>query len=258
MRVLGILAYTPPWARATGVTTSHTPPADLNTFATFARTAAAHFGPLGVHDYEIWNEPNIASFWYPGPDPARYTQMLKLSYTAIKAADSSAFVVSGGLSPYGSYGQADAQHMNPINFLQSMYANGARSSMDAVGWHPYAFPYGIGFYSWSGWSQMSATNPSARSVMTANGDGAKQLWSTEFGEPTGSSSRSVSEAAQAAYVTDTYAALRNWSWAGPAFFYSFHDNGTDPTNIEDNFGVLHYDWSTKPAFGAFQIAAAAG
>jgi hypothetical protein len=68
----------------------------------------------------------------------------------------------------------------------------------------------------------------------------------------------VSETAQAQYVTDSYAALRNWSWAGPAFFYSFHDNGTDKTNIEQNFGVLRYDWSSKPAFGAFQLAAAAG
>jgi hypothetical protein len=257
IRVLGILTYTPPWARPAG-TTSHMPPTDLNTFATFSRVAAAHFGALGVHHYEIWNEPNISAFWYPGPDPARYTQMLKLSYAAIKAADPSAFVVSGGLAPYGSYGAADAQHMNPINFLQAMYANGARSSMDAVGWHPYAFPYGIAYYNWSAWSQMTATSPSARSVMSANGDSAKQIWATEFGEPTGTNSRAVSETAQAQYVTDSYAALRNWSWAGPAFFYSFHDNGTDKTNIEQNFGVLRYDWSSKPAFGAFQLAAAAG
>ena len=257
IKVLGILTYTPPWARPAG-STSHTPPTDLNTFATFARAAATHFAAEGVHHYEIWNEPNISAFWTPGPDPVRYTQMLKLAYTAIKAVDPSAFVVSGGLAPYGSYGAGDAQHMNPINFLQAMYANGARTSMDAVGWHPYAFPYGIAYYNWSAWSQMNATSPSARSVMTANGDSAKQIWATEFGEPTGTSTRSVSQADQAKYVTDSYAALKGWSWAGPAFLYSFHDNGTDLTNIEQNFGVLHYDWSSKPAFGAYQLAAAAG
>jgi hypothetical protein len=218
----------------------------------------AHFAALGVHTYEVWNEPNLSGFWYPGPDPVRYTQMLRLAYPAIKAADPSAFVVSGGLAPYGSYGSVDAQHQNPINFLQTMYANGAKSSMDAVGWHPYNYPYGVAYYNWSAWSQMSATNPSARSVMSANGDSAKKIWATEFGEPTGTNSRSVSEAAQAQYVTDTYGALKNWSWAGPAFLYSFHDNGTNLTNVEDNFGVLHYDWSSKPAFGAYQLAAAAG
>jgi len=257
IKVLAVIDYSPPWARASG-TTSHNPPTDLSTYATFARAAAQHFGALGVHAYEIWNEPNISGFWPPGPDPARYTQMLKLAYAAIKGADASASVVSAGLSPYGSYGSADAQHMNPINFLQAMYANGARGSMDAVGWHPYCFPQGVTFYNWSAWSQMNATSPSARSVMSANGDGAKQIWSTEFGEPTGSSSRSVTEAAQGQYVTDTYSLLKGWSWAGPAFLYSFHDNGTDLTNIEDNFGVLHYNWSEKPAYSAYRAAAAAG
>lgn len=41
---------------------------------------------MGVHAYEVWNEPNIVNFWAPGPDPARYTQLLKLAYPAITAA----------------------------------------------------------------------------------------------------------------------------------------------------------------------------
>jgi polysaccharide biosynthesis protein PslG len=257
IKVLGILTYTPAWARPAG-TTSHSPPSDPNTFANFARTAAAHFGAEGVHHYEIWNEPNISAFWAPNPDPVRYTRLLTLASAAIRAADPSAFIVSGGLSPWGSYGGRDAGHINPITFLEGIYANGGRGSFDAVGWHPYNFPYGTAYYGWSAWSQMSATSPSARSVMTANGDGAKQIWPTEFGEPTGASSRSVTESAQAKFVTDAYAALKGWSWAGPAFLYSFHDNGTDALNIEDNFGVIRFDWTPKPAYTAFQSAAATG
>src|SRR5205085_304539 len=145
-------------------TSSTTPPTNLGDYATFAATAARHFGPLGVHDYEIWNEPNIG-FWSPSPDPARYTQMLKQAYAAIKGVDPAATVISAGLSPYGSYGQQDATHMNPLTFLQQMYANGAHGSMDGVGWHPYAYPYGTTYAAWSAWSQMSETTPSARSIM---------------------------------------------------------------------------------------------
>jgi len=168
MHALAAIMYAPAWARPAGSSGS-TPPSDLAAYARFASATAARYAPMGVHAYEIWNEPNIVNFWAPGPDPARYTQMLKLSYSAIKAADPSAVVVSAGLSPYGSYGQSDAQHMNPISFLERMYNNGASGSFDAVGWHPYNFPYGIGYAPWSAWSQMSETAPSARSVMVANG-----------------------------------------------------------------------------------------
>ena len=257
LNVLGTILYTPAWARAAG-TNGVTPPTNLSDYANFVKAAATHYGLLGVHAYEIWNEPNIVQFWAPGPDPARYTQMLKLAYAAVKQVDSSATVISAGLSPYGSYGQGDAQHLNPINFLEKMYANGAAGNMSAVGWHPYNYPYGIGFYGWSAWSQMSQTTPSARSVMSANGDGAKQIWATEFGGPTGSTSNSMTLAAQAQLVTDSYAALKGWSWAGPAFFYSYRDNGTNLSNVEDNFGVIHNDWTPKPAYTAYQVAAAAG
>jgi hypothetical protein len=257
MRVLAGILYTPPWARAAG-TGGNYPPTNIQDYADFVRTAVARYATMGVHAYEVWNEPNIVSFWAPGPDPARYTQLLKLAYQAIKASDPSATVVSAGLSPYGSYGQGDAQHLNPVSFLERMYQSGAAGSFDAVGWHPYNYPYGLGFYGWSAWSQMSETTPSARSIMTANGDGAKQVWLTEFGAPTGSTTRDMTEAAQAQLLTDSFAKLKSWSWAGPGFFYSYRDNGTNKSDVEQNFGILHFDWSPKPSYSAFQAAAAAG
>ena len=257
LNVLGTILYTPSWARASGTTGTY-PPTNLSDYATFAKTAVTHFSALGVHAYEVWNEPNISAFWMPGPDPARYTQLLKLAYTAIKQADPSATVISAGLSPYGSYGQMDAQHMNPVNFLEKMYMNGVAGSLDAVGWHPYNYPYGIGYYAWSAWSQMSETSPSARSIMSAYGDGAKQIWPTEFGAPTGSTSNSMTETQQAQLVTDSYTKLKGWSWAGPAFFYSYRDNGTNLSNVEDNFGIIHNNWTVKPAYTAYQSSAAVG
>ena len=257
MNVLAGIRYTPAWARSAGMG-ANTPPADLSAYATFARTAVARYAPMGVHAYEVWNEPNIVNFWAPGPDPARYTQMLKLAYPAIKAADPLATVVSAGLSPYGAYGETTAQRMNPLTFLEQMYASGAAGSFDAVGWHPYNYPWGLGYATWSAWSQMAQTSPSARSIMSAHGDAAKQIWATEFGAPTGSTTRDITEAAQAKLVTDSYAQLKSWSWAGPAFFYSYHDNGTNKSDVEQNFGVMHFDWTPKLSYAAYQSAAAAG
>ena len=107
LHVLATPLYTPAWARAAGTDPLY-PPSDLARYAAFCSAAVAHFAPLGVHHWEIWNEPN-RGFWKPAPDPARYTAMLKLAYAAIKAQDPSAFVVSGGLSPYGSYYVRDGE-----------------------------------------------------------------------------------------------------------------------------------------------------
>src|SRR5919202_3217182 len=159
LAVLGTLLYTPAWARP-GAESPSTPPANLDDFAEFAARAASHFSAQGVHAYEIWNEPNLTDSWATGPDPARYTQLLRLAHEAIKRVDATATVVSAGLSPYGAYGFSDSRGMNPLTFLSAMYANGARGAMDAVGWHPYNFPRGLGYYPWSGWSQMFATTPS--------------------------------------------------------------------------------------------------
>jgi hypothetical protein len=250
LAVLGVIVYTPAWARAKDMPGA-APPLDLGLYASFAGRAARHFGAR-VRAYEIWNEPNIAGFWAPGPSPVAYTSMLKLAYRAVKQARPAATVVSAGLSPYASYGAADAQHMNPIAFLEQMYANGARGSMDAVGWHPYNFPWGLGYYNWSAWSQMSSTEPSARGVMRANGDGGKRIWATEWGAPTGTSATSVTEAGQAALVADGLRRLRALPWAGPSFLYSYRDIGTNSTDRLQNFGIVRHDWSPKPAYAVFR------
>jgi hypothetical protein len=255
MRVLAGVLYTPPWARPPGTSATH-PPSNLADYATFVTAAVKRYAPMGVHAYEIWNEPNVANFWAPGPDPARYARLLNLAYRAVKHVDRAATVVSGGLSPYGAYRQADATHMSPLTFLERMYANGAHGSFDALGWHPANFPHGLSFARWSAWSQMAQTSPSARSMMRAHGDGRKRIWATEFGYPTGNTSRSVSEATQARLLRRTYAALARRAWAGPAFFYTYRDNGTNRLDLEQNFGAVRYDYSLKPAYMAYQRAAA--
>jgi hypothetical protein len=255
LHVLAGVLYTPSWARAAGTDPLY-PPQDLSAYASFCAAAVAHYAPLGVHDWEIWNEPN-RGFWKPSPDPVRYTAMLKAAYRAIKGVDPSAFVITGGLSPYGAHGDVSAEGMNPLTFLERMYAAGAAGSFDALGWHPYQYT-GIEYHPWSAWSQVAETTPSARSIMLANGDGAKQIWGTEFGAPTGSAAQAVSEATQARLVTAGYAAWRSWSFTGPLFWYSLRDAGTNAGDLEQNFGLLRHDFSPKPSFAAFEAAARAG
>ncbi|HEV3451464.1 MAG TPA: cellulase family glycosylhydrolase [Acidimicrobiia bacterium] len=242
LKVLATLAYTPAWARPGG-TTDKNPPTNPDDFAAYARAAAQRYGAQGVQAYEIWNEPNNPAFWQPSPDPAAYTVLLRRADAAIKAVDPGATVMTGGTSPMDG---ADA----PAAWLQAIYADGGGGAFDAVAHHPYTgMPYGPSTVaSWNAFQQ----TVDVHNVMVNNGDAGKLVWGTEAGAWTGTSANAVSEATQAQFVTEYLQGWSNWaSFTGPFFYYGLRDQGTDLTNREDNFGLLHNDGSPKPAMATF-------
>ena len=119
---------------AAGGTSDKSPPADPAAFARFAAQAARRYAPLGVHHWEIWNEPNLAAFWMPRADPAAYARLLVDAAAAIRAADPRAVVILGGLAP----GADDGGNRSPLGFLRDVYAAGAKCAFDAVGFIPTA------------------------------------------------------------------------------------------------------------------------
>jgi polysaccharide biosynthesis protein PslG len=241
----------PPWAALSGASGDVSPqPASSAQFALWASEVASRYAPQGVTTFEIWNEPNNVGFWQPAPNPAAYTADLIAAYKAIKNVDPSAFVLSGGLAPETN----DGTDINAVTFLQDMYADGAQGYFDGVGYHAYSYPaLPDTVESWSGWSQMSATSTSIRSVMVANGDGGKQIYITEVGAPSGGPA-GVSQAAQATEFTQAIAAAKADSWIGGIYLYTWQDAGTDTTNTEDWFGLLTNAGVPKPAYTAVKNA----
>jgi hypothetical protein len=250
MSVLGLIVYTPSWDRPSGTSAAYGPSA--GSYAAFAAAAVAHYSALGVHAYEVWNEPNMVASWRPAPDPAAYTALLKAAYGAIKGADPSATVVSGGTAPASTNGT----DYSPVDFLSGIYAHGGGGYFDAVAHHPYCWPaYPGDAQSWSAWYQMYGTSPSLRSVMGAHGDGSKKIWATEFGAPTnGPSGSYVSESTQAAMITQAAQLYSTYSWGGPLLIYQGRDQGTDTSTTEDFFGFVTPNFSRKPSFSAFRRA----
>lgn len=246
IHVLAVPAYTPAWARLTG-TTDKAPPTNLADYVTFVKAAVTRYLPKGVRCWEVWNEPNIVQFWQPKPDPVKYTALLKQTYTAIKAIDPGATVVSGGLAPAGD--SSDGNYVSPRTFLAKLYANGVKGSFDALGMHPYAYNYGIDAAGdWNQWFSM----PKTYQILVDNGEGAKKIWATEYGAPTGgTSTQAVTEDAQAQYVSDAWREWTAASYAGPLFWYALRDTGTDKTDREQNFGLVRLDFTPKPAYGVF-------
>jgi hypothetical protein len=75
----------------------------LQAWGNYVRALANHFKGR-VSYYEIWNEPNISSFWQPtNPSPAEYLRLISISSKIIKDEDASAKIgacVSGTISSY--------------------------------------------------------------------------------------------------------------------------------------------------------------
>ncbi len=241
MNVIGLISYTPQWARSSG-TTNHVPPDHLSDYANFARIVTARYAPFGLRTWEIWNEPNGNQFWQPGPDANEYGALFRVAAAAIRGVEANATLLTGGLTPGPDYGGLVSQ----TTYLDQLYSNGTAQLADGIAVHPYSFPslpmdpnqLAVG-----GFKDL----PALHALMDRHGDGRKKIWITEFGAPTGTAPQAVSEEAQAAAVVQARQQVQLWDWAGPLIYYGLRDNGNDRSNILLNFGVLRRDLTPKPA-----------
>jgi len=142
-----------------------------------------------IRSWQIWNEPNF-KFFVARPNPAEYGKLVKLSYSALKAADPGAQLVLAGLfsQPLGGrFIRVEGKkkkllHPTSINyfasyFLEQMYKSnpGIKSRFSAVALHPYT----------ETWKYLTPEIEEVRSVLTASHDAAKALWITELGWSSG-------------------------------------------------------------------------
>lgn len=246
MEIVGLAGYAPAWAATTGPVTQ--PPVDAAAYGAFVGALAARYGPLGVHVWELWNEPNLRGAWGATPNATAYTALLKTGAAAARAADPLARILSGGLAPATDAG--DGSEVSPVTFVKGIYSAGGGPSLDAVAMHPYSYPALPRDPSTASWNTYERL-PLIYDVMATNGDGSKQIWLTEFGAPTGTATGAVSLTLQATMAREGLLGMAGWSWAGPVFWYAARDRGTDAADREANFGLVRHDFTKKPAFDTF-------
>ncbi len=170
---LWIVMFAPDWARDpdTGcVTDCRYPPApaaEASYGALAARIARRYPRSAGI---EVWNEPNLTTFWQPRPDAPRYTRLLRTTHAAVKRVSPRMPVVNGGLS---NNRVTQNGNVSASEFLAEMYDAGAKEGMDAVSLHPYP---------------VSRSEPlllrsvaDVLEVMTEHDDERRPLWVTELG-----------------------------------------------------------------------------
>lgn len=209
--------------------TASQPPYNYQDFGDFCFALADRYKGQ-IKAYQVWNEPNLSREWgNQSPNPAEYTELLKLCYEGIKAGDPDAVVISAGLAPTGTL-PPDA--MPDTDFLQGMYDAGAADYFDVLGLNSPGFKappetppedganpdLDLGGFRWTVFRHVE----DMRAIMVANGDTEKQVAILEMGWILKQELHpnytwfGVTEEEQADYLVRAYQyAKENWTpWIG--------------------------------------------
>jgi hypothetical protein len=224
--VYAIVAYWPSWTRA------YTKEG-IDDYINFLRELVRHY-KNNIHQWEIWNEPNI--FFWQGP-AEMYAELLMKSYIAIKDEDSTAQVL--GISTSGI----------DFDFIQKMQE--LQAPFDVLTIHPYRSKLVE--------SDFISELKRASAMAVLPGGKQRPVWITEMGWTTYNPHNSwVQEGflptplrEQAELIVRTYLSCIISGIDPKVFWYDLRNDGTDPHNFEDNIGIMYKDFTPKPAYIAY-------
>ncbi len=214
---------------------------ELSNWSKFVRAVVSRYKGK-IEYYEIWNEPNIESFFQPFPDPAIYSNLLEASYSVIKSVDPNAQVMFAGLS------------RNDLGYLNTFYqATSQRFGLqakedhfffDILGVHPYCssrspevndpqYTYNDGF---GIMNENFLGLIDLHQVMASFGDGAKHEYISEFGYTTSGyvGFPAISDTLRASYLHEAYDLASSITYVDGLSWYAF-----EPTPyVADGWSIL--------------------
>lgn len=258
IKIVARLDQTPAWARAEN-TTPGAPPKNFQDYADFLSEFVKHY--KGKISYiQVWNEPNLGAEWLGPVNPAKYTEMLKLAYNAVKKVDPAVKVMSAPLA-MNTENFKERTNLNELDFLTEMYQAGAKNYFDVLS----ANGYGLEF------PPEDAPDPKKlnfrrvellRDIMVKNGDANKAIWFNEYGWNASPADfpkekliwRRVTEQQQADYTARGIKyARQNWNWSGVIFIWYFRQVGDIPPDRSDlYFQMVTKEFQPKPVFNAIK------
>lgn len=268
IHIIGMLLTTPSdyrtqackdYAAAQGQPKYWCAPSDPQAYAAWATTVIERYDADGIDDapgspridaWEIWNEPDMDGTWLPQADPVAYAAILRAGYNAIKAADPTALVLSGGVMVFDAVGEK--------GFMDQVVAHAGWDSFDVLSIHPWLLDHAP--------DEPTLINPREGYDITIPGrlalvqrwidahGGGKPIWITEVGWSTCGErcepQFAKSEEQQANYMVRTYILAAAAGVQHVSYF-----------QLEDKFEGDHVPWSQaaivrddgqpKPAFTAY-------
>lgn len=237
--------YSPASARADPHVEAGAPlsPAARAAFAAFAAAAAGRYRDLPV-TWEIWNEPDSATFWAPEPDPAAYARLAAETCRAIKSAVPASRVIGPGAAA-----MPDAVSGKSINLYSALVANGATRCLDGISAHAYRMSFS---YNQPDPESVEANTRASMAYLygTLKLPASKTFAVTEWGFTTARISANL----QAAYLLR--AMLINAVDGVPlTVWYEWRDSRPQGDDPEAHFGLLPTYAAEKSTLGATGLLA---
>ena len=253
----------PVWARDPSCASNEAcEPASPQAYADFAALAAQRYAQYGVHYWEIWNEENLGSFATAASPEQSYTTLLQDTYIALHHADSKAVVILGGLGMTATV--AGRHWISAYTFLSGVAKDGGLGYADAIGVHPYGWPY-LPPAS-PVFEQIDSARQSLETILNQYGRGSLPFWITETGAPTQGAGTAAADAsaatAAATHVTESWqakiaTATIATAAADPHIKALFWYSDVDLPGSGLYFGLRTASGVDKPAFDALKTAIAA-
>lgn len=253
LTVVARLGFVPEWARPKETLPLYLDEARYEDFGRYAAAFAARYRGQISHII-LWNEPNLSQEWGFRPvDPESYTQLLKVVYPMVKAANPEVQVLAGALAPTLAPPGSE-WGMDDLLYLQRMYDAGAADYFDVLAIHVY------------GWSFDADDPPDPevvnlrraeliRAVMVANGDGHKSAIITESGwndHPRWN--RSVSPGRRIENTIRAYELAAEWPWLDGMAMWAFR-YPWDAKSYQDHYTFVGTDFEPKPIYWEVQAYA---
>ena len=261
LKILPVVIYAPDWDASKHTANNFAAPRANRYYADFMTALVKRYGPHGsfwkgqsesspIRTWQIWNEPNIKHFWPLRPIARTYIALVKAAHDAIKAVDSGASVVLGGITNY-AWKQLESIYQVP----------GARKLFDIVAVHPYtAKPSGV-----------MTILKRVRDVMDKAGDSHKPMIADEVSWPSsvghvphnGLFNVGTTEAGQASNLAQLLPQLAQDRHKLGLIGFDWYTWATvEPRHGQtfDYSGLFRFSRGTfiaKPAFAAFRKAALA-
>lgn len=235
-------------------------------WSAFLTAAVARYGPTGsfwsahpgvpdipIREWQIWNEPNF-KYFVAKPNPTEYGKLVKISSTALKAADPGAKVILAGLfaRPKGSRtpaGKHKSLNWYASDFVSQMYKTtpGLKTAFSGAALHPYTIFA----------KELPGVIEEFRKVLAVNKDGGKGLYITELGWSSGKASTgnrfAKGPAGQARELRTAFTKLRNKqvAWRLKGVYWFSVDDAPGACNFCDHSGLFEAGFRPKPAWSAY-------
>ena len=207
---------------------------EIDGYIEFITAFAKHYPQ--ILEYEIWNEPN--DLYTSEEDIMWYSKAVEASYKALKQINPDIRVISGATDT------SDGAKVETLSFLNSMMNNNVYLYTDAISFHPYDV------------KKDNLTNEllynklnSHQNLINQNG-GFIYSYATEYGTST-HQPWGMTEEMQAIKIVTQTSILKKYN-VKSGCVYNVRNYGNNISTASNNYGILNYDYTPKPAYYALK------